>query len=336
MLFAPVGPTVSAMRVEILPFAAEHVPAAAGLLAERHRRHRRTSPLLSPRFEDPVACEAEVAAAVKIDAASGAVVVRQGRVVGFLHAAPKPAATWGPNAWVESAGHALADGEDPEVLRELYAVAAQRWADEGRAAHYVLVPAADRALVDAWFRLGFGHQHTHALTANLHRPPRIAAGLTIRRAEHDDIPALARDDVELDRHQRLAPVFAAVAPATFEDAAEEWREDWDDPDFHTWVAVHEGRVVGHAVGCSIEKSSGNAGLVRPDRAGFLGFAAVLPEARGLGAGRALGETVMHWSGEAGYDCVVTDWRETNLLSSRSWKALGFVPAFLRLHRLIGH
>ena len=323
------------MRVEILPFAAEHVPSAAGLLSARHRRHRRTSPLLSPRFEDPTACEAEVAHAWKAEDASGAVAVRDGRVVGFLLGTPRPDPTWGPNTWVESAGHALADGEDAEVLRDLYAVAAQRWADEGRTAHYALVPAGDGSIVDSWFRLGFGHQHTHALTANLDRPPRVAPGLVIRRAEVDDIPALARDDLELDRHQRLAPVFSTLAPSSLEEAVAEWREDWDDPDFHTWVAVDDGHVVGHAVGCPLRRSSGHAGLLRPDHAGFLGFAAVLPEARGLGAGRALGETVMHWSGEAGYDCVATDWRETNLLSSRSWKALGFVPTFLRLHRHLG-
>ena len=59
------------MRVEILPFAAEHVPAAAGLLAQRHRRHRRTASLLSPRFEDPAACEAEVAEAWKAEGNPG-------------------------------------------------------------------------------------------------------------------------------------------------------------------------------------------------------------------------------------------------------------------------
>lgn len=323
------------MRVEIRPFAAEHVPAAAGLLARRHRRHRRTSPLLSSRFEDPATCEVEVAEAWKAEDASGAVAVRKRRVVGYLLGAPRQDPTWGANIWAETAGHALADGEDAEVLRDLYAVAAQRWADEGRPAHYVLVPAGDPAVVDAWFRLGFGHQHTHALRTNLDQPPRIAEGLTIRPAERDDIPSLAVDDVELDRHQRLAPVFSGAAPSTVEQAADAWRDDWDDPDLHTWVAVRDGRVVGHAVGCSLRKSKGNAGLVRPDSAGFLGFAAVVPEARGLGAGRALGETVMRWSGEAGYDCVATDWRETNLLSSRSWKALGFVPTFLRLHRHLG-
>ena len=76
--------------------------------------------------------------------------------------------------------------------------------------------------------------------------------------------------------------------------------------------------------------------MRPDNAGFLGFAAVFPSARGLGAGRALGETVLAWSAEAGFDVVATDWRVTNLLSSRAWTALGFVPTFYRLHRSLGY
>ena len=81
-------------------------------------------------------------------------------MVGYLLGAPKPGATWGPNVWVESAGLAAEEAED---LRDLYAAAATRWVDEGRTAHYVLVPAHDQAAVGAWFRLAFGHQHTHAV-----------------------------------------------------------------------------------------------------------------------------------------------------------------------------
>jgi GNAT superfamily N-acetyltransferase len=95
-------------------------------------------------------------------------------------------------------------------------------------------------------------------------------------------------------------------------------------------------VVGSAVGCRLEKSSANAGLARPDNAGFLGFAAVFPDARGLGAGRALGEAVLAWSAEQQHSCVVTDWRTTNLLSSRAWPALGFEESFVRLHRHLGY
>jgi GNAT superfamily N-acetyltransferase len=320
----------------IRPFAEVHLAAAASILADRHRRHRMAEPHLSERFEDPRSAEAEIVEAWKSEGASGAVALRDDKVVGFLLGAPKPSPLWGPNLWVESAGQALREVEDAELMRDLYAAAATRWVDEGRTAHYVLVPASDGPLVGAWFRLGFGHQQTHAVRDNLTSAPAVPADLLIRPAERDDIPLLARLEVELPRHQGLAPCFSAGENGTVEEAIAEWEEDWDDPDFHTWVAEHHGRVVGSAVGCPLTKSGANSGLIRPDNAGFLGFAAVLPEARGLGAGRALGETVMHWSHQAGYDCVTTDWRQTNLLSSRSWTRLGFRPTFLRLHRTIGY
>ncbi|MGN6574999.1 MAG: GNAT family N-acetyltransferase, partial [Nocardioides sp.] len=314
-----------------------HVVDAGRLLAGRHRRHRASQPLLDPRFEDPAAAEHEVATVWKSIDVSGAVAVRGGEVVAYLLGAPKDDPTWGPNLWVESAGMATGpEPEDAELMRDVFGAAAARWVDEGRTTHYVVVPAYDDRLVQAWFRLGFGHQQTHALRTNLETAPAVHPDLTIRPAERDDIPTLARLDTELPRHQGLSPCFSSGHLPSVEEAQQEWEEDWGDPDFPTWVAVHDGRVVGSAVGCALAKSSGNNGLIRPAHAGFLGFAAVLPEARGLGAGRALGETVMHWSGEAGYDCVATDWRQTNLLSSRAWPALGFEPTFLRLHRTIGY
>ncbi len=320
-------------RLEVLPFDETHLPDAGRLLAERHRRHRLAEPLLSARHEDPAAAQAEVAAAWSLDDASGAVGVRDGRVVGYLLGAPKSSSTWGPNVWVESAGLAVEVGED---ARDLYAGAAARWVDEGRTAHYVVVPAHDDDLVGAWFRLAFGHQHTHAVRDVPTGPPPTPPHVVVRRAVRADIPALALLDLELPLHQGLAPTFSAGELGSYEEAVQEWTEDFDDPDFATFVAEHDGRVVGSAVGCSLEKSSSNDGLMRPENAGFLGFAAVFPDARGLGAGRALGEAVLAWSAEQGHASVVTDWRAPNLLSSRAWPALGFRPTFLRLHRLLGH
>src|SRR5919198_74044 len=77
-----------------------------------------------------------------------------------LIAAPRDDDVWGENVWVEAAGHAVEEVED---VRDLYAAAATRWVDEGRARHYTLVPATDAALVDAWFRLGFGQQQAHGI-----------------------------------------------------------------------------------------------------------------------------------------------------------------------------
>jgi GNAT superfamily N-acetyltransferase len=319
-------------RLEVRPIEAADVPDAAALLAQRHRRHRSVRPLLSVQYEHDDAAAAEVSAALAREGASGSVALRDGKLVGFLVGAPKPNEVWGPNVWIEAAGHAVTEAE---TARELYAVAAGRWVEEGRTAHYVIVPATDPDLVRAWFRLGFGHQQTHGLRGIPTTPP-APAKVTVRRATRDDIPTLAELDLELPRHQGLAPTFSAGKIGLLADRLAEWEVDIDSPDFTTFVAVRDGEVIGSAVGCAIEQSGAHVGLSRPDKAGFLGFAAVFGRARGIGAGRALGEAVLAWTAESGFDSVVTDWRTTNLLSSRAWPALGFAESFVRLHRLIGY
>ena len=62
-----------------------------------------------------------------------------------------------------------------------------------------------------------------------------------------------------------------------------------------------------------------------------GHAVTEPE-RGAGAGRLLGEQVLSWARESGYATIATDWRMTNLTSSRTWPRLGFRPTFYRLFR----
>jgi GNAT superfamily N-acetyltransferase len=321
-------------------FEADDLLAAAALLAERHRAHRLSCPLLSPRYEDASVAADQVAAAFALPGASGAVALAGEVVVGFVLGAPKDGSGWGQNIWIDAAGHAAADAE---VLRDMYALAAARWADESRTAHYVLVPAGDDQLLRGWYRLGFGQQQAHAVrafsaaeTAGTSAAPAGPAGLMVRPAERGDLPTLARLEVELPRHQRLAPVFSAAPVPSYEECLAGWEEDFGDPAYSTFVAELEGEVVGSSIGCSLELSGGHAPLSRPDRAGFLGFAAVLPRARGHGVGRALGEAVIAWSAQAGYSCVASDWRVTNLLSSRTWPRLGFAETFLRLHRLIGY
>lgn len=328
-------------RVEIHEFAEEHLADAGRLLALRHHRHRVAEPLLPRAFEDPVVAEAAVAEAARAEHASGAVATRGGEVVGYLLGAPKASAAWGKNAWVESAGHAVTsegctDTERIDVARTLYATAADRWVEEGRTAHYALLPSHDTALVAAWFRLAFGHQHTHAIQTPPQEIPPPRDGLVVRRPTRDDIPALAALEVLLPHHQRLTPCFSSGPLGSYEESLAEWEEDFEDPTYTTFVVEHDAIVVGSAVGCALEKSSIHAGPARPDNAAFLGFAAVLPQARGLGAGRAVGDAVAAWATGAGFDALVTDWRETNLLSSRAWRRLGYRDTFTRVHRLVGH
>ncbi len=272
-----------------------------------------------------------LAAAYAADEASGSVAVDGGRVVGYLLGAPK-GETWGQNIWVEAAGHAV---EEPEQARALYGLAATRWRDEGRTAHYALLPSHDTALVQAWFRLAFGWQHTHAVREPAEAGP-VRDGLTVRQPVRGEIPVLARLDMALTDHQHLSPVFSGGPLDDYDERVADWEEDFDNPKFWNVVVEHDGAIVGSAVGCSLEVSSSHLGPAGPDNAAFLGFAAVLPDARGLGVGRALGEAVSAWALRDGYDSIVTDWRETNLLSSRAWRGLGYRDTFTRVHRLVGY
>jgi GNAT superfamily N-acetyltransferase len=322
------------MPTAIRPIEPADLQAAGGLLADRHRRHRLAEPLLDPAYEDPSAARAEIEALLAADGAQGWTARRHGELAGYLIGTAKADATWGRNVWVEPPGHAAIDAA---AVRSLYAVAADAWAQEERFNQHVLVPASDEALVDAWFSLDFGQQHLHAVREN----PAADFGvvprseLIIRRATREDIPVLAELELVLPRHMVGAPVFSRLPIQPVEEIREEIEGDFADPKYHWLVAEHEGEVVGDAIGVSLEHSPGNNSLIRPASAGFLGYAAVLPAARGLGVGRALGEAILAWSRDAGFECAATDWRSTNIEADRTWRSLGFRPTFRRLHRLIG-
>jgi GNAT superfamily N-acetyltransferase len=317
----------------IRPFEHGDLDAAAELLADRHRRHRLAEPLLDPAFEQVPAAHREIEALVADETASGWTASRNGRLLGYVIGVAKASEVWGPNVWVEAAGHAAID---PAVIRDLYAVAAGRWVDEGRTNHHALVPASDDGLVEAWFSLDFGQQHLHAVResppASFGVVPR--SELVIRRAVRDDIPALVTLERVLPDHLGLSPVFSRLPPTPVEEVIAELEDDLAGSRFIYFVAEHEGRVIGSAIGCALAESSGATGLNRPPDAGDLAYVAVLPEARGRGAGRALGEAILAWSRDAGYPSVATDWRSTNLEADRAWRNLGFRPSFRRLHRAI--
>jgi GNAT superfamily N-acetyltransferase len=186
--------------------------------------------------------------------------------------------------------------------------------------------------------------------AGLERLPTLAAGCCWSPAANSTTCSRPSLQVELfDRvvaengallyrltDESATPLGERPPERTYDQARAEWEQGFDDEDFTTFVAERDGRVVGSAVGCSLSVSTMHRGLARPDPAAFFAFAAVRPQARGTGAGRALGEAVIDWAAKAGYDRIVADWRSTNLLASRAWPRLGYAETFLRLHRLIGY
>src|SRR5262245_48689404 len=228
--------------LEIQPFSEEHIPDAAALLEERHDRHRAAEPGLPANVD----YGAEIEALWAMDERSGTVAIRNGELVGYLLGAHRDVESWGSNIWVEYAGHAV---REPEIVRDLYAAAAEEWASRGRDAHYALVPATDPQLVDAWFRLSFGAQHAAAIQETLESfadpPPNVA----VRPAVAEDVDAATALHLELPRHQDRSPVFSTLpAPAGITDEdREEFQSEVDDPEIGLLGAAIEDRLVGEQV-----------------------------------------------------------------------------------------
>ena len=320
-------------RLELQPFADEHLDAAAELLAERHRRHRTAEPALPARFEDAAAAREEVERAWRREGASGAAGFLDGRLAGYLLGAPEDEAHWGgPNVWVGYAGHAAAD---PELVRDLYGLAAQRWVDEGRPRHYVQVPASEPELLDAWYRVGFGQQHAAGVT----EVPDVSWPQGVREATPEDLEGVFELTPLIREHQSAAPVFSANRRVeTPEETRAAIVEEITNEETAALVAEAGGRLVGGFIVAAAEQA-GDAphafgGLARPERAAYLAWAVTRPEARGSGAGLALTDAAFAWARRGGYKTMVTDWRVTNLLASRFWPRRGFRTTFLRLYRSI--
>jgi ribosomal protein S18 acetylase RimI-like enzyme len=315
-------------ELEIQPFSEDHLDASAALLAQRHARHREAEPLLL----ESVDYRGEIAALRARDGASGAAALRDSNVVGYLLGTRRGDDVWGPNIWVEASGHAVMQAE---VVRDLYAALAGDWVDQGRTRHYALVPAADGALVDAWFRIGFGGQHAHGIQeVPAHTEVTVPAGFEIRGPSADEVEELIDVDLALPEHQARAPVFSTRPLPTREDSRKEWLETLAGNEEHILIGYLDERPVACWAFVPLERSGEHTGLTRAEKAAFLGFASTLPEARGSGIGVALTDAGFAWAAEQGYQVMVTDWRETNLLASRFWPRRGFRRTFLRLYRSI--
>jgi GNAT superfamily N-acetyltransferase len=303
--------------MKIVPFGEEHVDAAAELLAAPHEAQRETFPQLVADAD----YSGEIASLLE-DGATGA--FTDGAYVLGRSLDDR----WGPNIWIEAAGHAA---REPESLRDVWASAAASWLERGLKAHYALVPATEPAILDAWFRLSFGAQQGHGLI----EIPEREWPETVREATEDDIEGLVEIGPLLSHHQSQSPVFSSVLTQSADEVRADVLDDFATEGVANLVYESDGRIVGDFFVCSVDLSTAHSGLARPPGAAFIGFAIVDPEFRGRGAGVALTDASFAWARRQGYETMATDWRETNLLASRFWPRRGFGTSFLRLHRWIG-
>ena len=321
------------MAFEIIPFQDELLDQAAALLAERHRQNRLLQPDLPDRFEDPAQAGRALAAARQRTYASGVAAVDGSRLLGFLSGDLDISQLWGRSAWVRSAGYAVAEGQSLELLQDLYAVLGDRWVKAGCFSHFIQVPAEDGALSKIWFKLSFGIQHVRALQSleniSLGKPV-LPAGSEIRKLAPEDRELIADFSDLIWEHQVLAPVWAVHPPEV--NDREGWAELAEDPEVTAWVATLNGRPA--ATLSFYPTEQGDDLMLVPEQTAHLAAAATYPWARRHGLMTALVQVGLADIYVQDFRCCETDWRATNLLSSRYWPKHGFKPAIYRLARRI--
>ncbi|HSR48836.1 MAG TPA: GNAT family N-acetyltransferase [Anaerolineales bacterium] len=309
------------MSARVEPFTEAHLAVAAKILAARHALHREANRSLAPG--DPTDF---LRRAWQQPDVSGAVALEGRRVTAYLLAQIRDHPIFGRCAWVGHAGHA---SEDTELLRDVYAAAADAWANAGADRHYVLVPAFAAAIAP-WYRLGFAHMHVEAL-----RPLETEAvdppdGVRLRRGSPSDLELAEEIDLEIYRIQERSPSFARLTVDRDARAAEWLELDLFEDGLRYLVAEENGRTVAHALNYRPDPVLGV-----PADAAHLASTAVLEPARGRGIGAAMLAEIMRLAAEAGYRHLVTNWRITNLSASRFWESRGFQPIYHRLHRTLG-
>jgi GNAT superfamily N-acetyltransferase len=313
---------------EIVPLVADHVDAAAGLLAARQRRLRHARPELPESFTEAGACRPLIASLLEKDGAHGVVALRGSEPVGYLLGYPRPEPIWGRAAWSPIEGSALADSEDPESIRDLFALWSERFVASGHYRQYVHASPDEAELMSAWVRTGFGQMQAYALRdLDLHAPE--ADGFTVRRAVPADIDALEPLLPLIALALMRPPAYAITLPEDIPTYRGSFAEELEEPGARHFLAEQDARALAMASFYDAEP-----GPMVPDGAWELAIAMTLPEARGRGLMRALLAAAFAEARLAGATHCETDWRTASLPTHRSWTALGFRPTHYRMHRHI--
>lgn len=328
------------MHTKITPFSEADIEEASELLARRHQGDRIREPALPERFSRPSEAHLELeqtwkASTVNGMSAGGVVARQDGKMVGYLIGVPKINEIWGRSVWVEYAGHALDRSSSAELYRDLYAALSPTWVALGCLYHVTNIPASDQAAIDAWFNLSFGKEHVYGLRetapASSFAVPTDPT-LEIRRASPADLDISSQLDDVISLHQSRSPVYSIVPPYEREEARQETLEQLENPAWKTWLALRNGQLVSIQIYLPAQPPRGIGNMVLPEKCSFLGFAATREEEQGQGSGRILTAHGLADDYATGYAFCFTDWRATNLLSSRMWTRQGWRPVAYRLTR----
>lgn len=322
------------MKTEYLPFTPDMIPAAAELLAARHRRNRKILPMLPERFEWLDVASGGLRELFGKGFTGGYMAIRNTKIVAFLLGA-STVQSWGRCGWVYLPGSALAEGESVETLQDLYALLGDDWVKRGVFIHHTYLSKADKDLVEAWFNLDFGKERIDAILdlMQIEIPEiRVPEGIRIRRAGPGDNQHLAGMSHLIYRELEKAPYWHPTPHEDWSKLYEGWGELAGDQSVNVWLALEGEKTV--ATIASWKEEEGPAEMLVGPNTFTFSIAATRPEYRRRGIGTALAWTCLAHGKEQGYEYCYTDWISPNLAASRLWPRFGFQEVAYRLTKQI--
>jgi len=318
--------------MNIVEFKNTYIDEAASLLAKRHTNERMMNPELPAKFEEVEFARKAIEALLR-EKSFGVAAMRDSKLVGYMIGTISTDKNRERHTWIKYAGFAIAEKEDIDLIRELYARFSNEMVKHGSFHHYVMVPSGDGMTLDAWFRLGFAYEQVHGIHEILEGTEPLSENhdLQIRLANKEDEESIRELATVIMEHQAKAPVFAPGFIEERNDYQDGYSSLIDDSTANFWLALHKDEIVGFQVYMPAEASDDN--MYIPDSCISLVVGATVESARGMGVGSALLYNGLKHVKENGYTLCETDWRMTNIESSRFWPRNGFKPV---VHRLVRH
>ncbi len=322
------------MKNEYLPFTNEMIPEAGTLLSAQHARNRQTLPLLPARFEDPQIATQAVDTLWQKKLKNGFAAFRNGKMTAYM-IGENMTHSWGRSGYVYLPGYALAEDESPATLQDLYTLLGDDWVKKGCFNHYLYISAADTAILNVLFDLGFGKERVDALL-DLSSNEIPSAGepknFPIRQAGTGDNALTGSFSDVIFGALAKAPYWHPTVPEDWDELYEGWSELADDKEWTVWLALDGPEALG-MIGFRPEAEGPTQMLVAPQTM-YLSVAATKPQARGRGISTALSWHGLAHARAAGYKVCYTNWISPNLLASRFWPRFGFKDVAYRVAKKV--
>jgi len=296
------------MSIELVPFARQHIPAAAEMVATRCRALCERVPVFPPRYTEP-----ETLAAMLANHPPGATALRGGRLVGFLVAYAGGEFRGKGSVYCPEWGHAAEEGGASRIYQAMYTHLAREWMSRGLVVHTISAPAHDRPCIETWHWLGFGFVGGDALRSLESVPG--PAKLDVRRAGPSDAGVVAELVLALTDHLHDSPTFLAY------DAGPDLRLTYEgllaDPSVAIWLAEKEREAVGYLKLVPSDQADSSPMVRDPGTISITG-AYVRPDVRGRGVASRLLDRGIAWARECGYVRCAVDFETMNGPAARFW------------------